>query len=351
MLVFGTAILTSTLTQSTVTYPTRLVPVAAKTALSRTVRFHTDTYIDNDQRTSSELPSEFARVESFALPADSSLKVKRFETLFDNTVYSGVSHSHESELPFAAPRCPTTECRWDDFNTLEVCAKTWDVAEHLDIVSKGSRGRYSSVCLPGGTPVVLTSHRKGKASLETRRELLAAAGEDIPRSSLFNFSVVYYLGDLDDEGLQGTVPGRVGAVEAMLYFCVRRYSVSVRENVPSRELVGTTAAMDEVETHVDRFGFLWRPEAMWFNVPGEPGTNFSYRRIAADGLRQSLSMILDGSYSHEYGPGGGRRNLAPARYVNVLEDVYKRGDLSNKERVVEAIRNVTNNVARSSSNM
>lgn len=43
MVILLTAILTSTLTQSTVTYPTRLVPISAKPAVPRSVQFYTNT--------------------------------------------------------------------------------------------------------------------------------------------------------------------------------------------------------------------------------------------------------------------------------------------------------------------
>ncbi|KAM0277645.1 hypothetical protein ACHAQH_005673 [Verticillium albo-atrum] len=258
---------------------------------------------------------------------------------FDASIQAGLSYDYDTDFPFNRPRCPTTECHWDILSTLGICVKTWNVTEFLNVTyGRGDESRMAKFAsLPNGATSNLSVPNMGLVSLNSGQQPLYSDLDDdaIPKSPLFSFSTIY------------SITSTIGAAEALFYFCVQRYNVSVHDNIDSRELVDKTA-----EAEYDMFSMPNHPAKVnltGLKVPGEPDTKFPYGGKAIATLEDSLSYALNGSYSQISSPGS-ERGRAPSRYLNALDEVDRLSDYSGDGDFGEVLVNVTNNIARSLSN-
>ncbi|KAL0935998.1 uncharacterized protein CTRU02_208213 [Colletotrichum truncatum] len=310
--VFITAILTSTLTQSTVTYPTRLAPIASRPVLPRAVKFYTNT-------------------ANLLYDPTSDLK-------HDTSIYTGLSYNYDTEFPFEPPRCPTTECRWETFSTLGICAKTWNITNLLNVTyGKGKESKMLKLAsLPNGAYANLSMPNMGMVSLSSGMKSLYVEPEDSTTDAVSQFQIIYSL-----------YGGGIGAMEANFYFCVQRYNVSVHENIVTRELIDATA-----DAEYDLFPMPNHPAPVnltGLKVPGEPGTKYPYGGKGMSALQSSLASTPNGSYSQLSGSAL-ERGRAPSRYFSMISDAYKKANGSAESVVEGAIWNITNNIARSLTN-
>ncbi|KAF9873993.1 hypothetical protein CkaCkLH20_08365 [Colletotrichum karsti] len=311
MIVILTAILTSTLTQSTVTYPTRLTPTLPKPVIPRAVKLY------------SWSPNLYYYLHA--------------ELEFDASIQAGLSHSHDSEFPFDQPRCPTTECVWDVVSTLGVCVKTWNVTAFLNVTYGDGDSSHvlKFASLPNGAYSNLSILSSGMVSLNNGQQPMYTAFDEseIPKTRISEFSIIY---SVHNQGVR--------AVEAMFYFCIQRYNVSVHNNIASRELIDAT---------VDSGYFLFNItqtsspiNLTGLKVPGEPNTKFPYGGRVVPLLRDSLDHALNGTFSQISSPGS-ERGRAPSRFFSAFDEMYTP---DTKHKMGDAVTNITNNVARSLSN-
>ncbi|KAF6787643.1 hypothetical protein CMUS01_16437 [Colletotrichum musicola] len=326
MIVLLTAILTSTLTQSTVTYPTRLAPALPKPVVPRSVRF-----IEPEFERDNE--SEFYTYY-YAL-----------EREYDAAIQAGLSHSHDSKFPFDQPTCPTTECVWGVVNTLGVCAKVWNITELLNVTYGPTwwTGGYAHVpniaSLPSGRYSNLSIFNWGMVTLNQENVLQHTKDLQMPKISLSYFSIIY-------------LTDKVRAAEVMFHFCVQQYNVSVHDNVVSRELIGATADAEigsltyETKTKTGETT-IGTDDLFGLKVPDEPGIKFPYGGTGQSWLRGSLKDAFSGTFSR-IGATPSEKGRAPSRFFAG----FGSGDIwDSDDALMEVIVKITDNVARSLSNM
>ncbi|KAJ0161989.1 hypothetical protein CTA2_5291 [Colletotrichum tanaceti] len=299
-----TAIFTSTLTQSAVTYPVRLARVDGTAVVSRSTSFYFNT------------ANVFSGVTQ--------------QHYTEQSIFEGLSYSHTQEFPLSPARCPTSECRWQPYTSLSVCAKFWNVTDSLN-VTVAQRSPPPPLCfasLPNGISANLSGYYQGMVVLRgTRRPI---ASDVNPESAIFNFTVLYSL-------RTGPVE-TVGAAEAVLYFCTKTYDLSFAGNIEARSVADG------------------RRELPAIRDPLEPGANFPFGGTGLGSIVESLAYALNGTYADMGASDPSTLALAPARYwaalqygAKTLED-QGRPDIPQEIVVNEAIANITGNVARSLSN-
>ncbi|GKT48240.1 uncharacterized protein ColSpa_08421 [Colletotrichum spaethianum] len=317
--VFVTAIFTSTLTQSAVTYPVRLARVDGTAVVARSTSFY------------------FSTANLF-----SGINQQHYT---EQSIFEGLSYSHTQEFPLSPARCPTSECKWEAYSSLSVCAKFWNVTDSLNTTVTQSPtpppSRFAS--LPNGISANLSGYHQGKVVLQGTRRPIAS---DInPESSLFNFTVIY--------SLLGGANEAIGAAEAVLYFCTKTYNLSFAGNIELREVIGVTT--DVEQGSVELPAGQGRRELPAIRDPLEPGSNFPFGGTGLGSMQESLAYALNGSYADMSGDQS-TLALAPARYwaalqygAKTLEDLG-RPNVSQETVINESIANITNNIARSLSN-
>ncbi|EQB54321.1 hypothetical protein CGLO_05859 [Colletotrichum gloeosporioides Cg-14] len=243
-----TSILTSILTQSTVTYPTRLTLLSAKPALSRAIKVPDRTPYAGDMWL-------------------------HMNPLFDNGVYSGLHHSYDQEFPFEQPQCPTTECGWNDFSSLGLCVKTTNITDSFNVTYR--EGRASGKGLLANltqahlkiTQMPFDKQRKRSVYLVNKNNL------------------TYFLGN--------QTANKIGAMEILFYYCVHRFKVSVENNIASRTIVSTSADQEDN-------GFMYMDGTRFkfdaLKIPEESGTFFLLCPIMTLVLNVSLTAAFNNTY-------------------------------------------------------
>lgn len=266
------------------------------------------------------------------------------ERHLDPAIQAGLSHSPDSVFPFDQPVCSTTECVWDVVSTLGLCVKVWDTTELLN-VTYGRRKMYTPnspptptfASLPNGASSDLNDdmEKRGMVTLNSGQRPLYTYldNPEVPETDIFDFTMIFSPPNAGRD---------VRATEAMLYFCVQQYNVSVHDNVVSRELIGTTADIVEVNTNA-----LLGTAIAGLKVPGEPDTKLLYGGRGPWWLRQSLAFAFKGTFS-QLSSNRSEQGRAPARYLYAL---FPNDTETYEQNVVEVVFNVTNNVARSLTNM
>ncbi|KAF4816302.1 hypothetical protein CGCSCA5_v006645 [Colletotrichum siamense] len=316
IVVLVTAMLTSALTQSSVTYPERQVAILPSSPVAPLVRFWN--------------PMTVSWYSPYIKGAT-----------YDASIQAGLSHDSNTLYPFDQPGCPTTECRWRVFSTLAICTKMWNMTDQLTYNYNGNSSRFvntgtpRSLSLPNGALANFAPSLTGLVSLNNGQASLLPAAE-VPQSAFFNFTVIF------------TTTKTTGAMEVMFYMCAQRYNVSVQNNVFSRTLIDSSAEVEEgtflmPESTTSKEQVEVTTEAV--TVPQEPGEAFPYGGTALTPLVESLSSAMNGTYPTTEN----ERGRAPSRYLNVL-DVVRRERNGTEKQLFEAVGNVTNNVARSLTN-
>ncbi|EFQ32518.1 hypothetical protein CGRA01v4_05954 [Colletotrichum graminicola] len=337
MVVLVSAIFTSTLTQSVVTYPVRLTPVEGTAVVSRSTSFYFST------------ANVFAGGKAHLLRLDGLLSLTRLlpvtqQHYTQQSIFEGLSYSHTQEFPLSPARCPTSECRWDAYSSLSVCAKFWNVTDSLNVTVKKRPTPPSSVLaeLPNGVSANLTGNYQGMVVLRgTSRPI---ASDVHPEASLLNFTVLYSLRNSPTE--------RVGAAEAVLYLCAKTYDLAFVDNVESRTVAGVTTDVELGSVALP--GTEMRRELPAIRDPLGAG-NFPFGGTGLAAVTESLAYALNGSYADLSGDPSAL-GLAPARYLAALQygaetlESQGRPNVSQETVINESIANITNNIARSLSN-
>ncbi|KAK1722544.1 uncharacterized protein BDZ83DRAFT_582761 [Colletotrichum acutatum] len=319
-IVMITAIFTSTLTQSAVTYPVRLARVDGDATVPRST-----SYFFSTSNTFSSLQQE---------------------NYVQQSIFEGISYGHTQEFPLSPARCPTSECQWETYSSLSICAKFWNVTDSLNVTIRETPTGSPRVkaALPNGISADLSGNYFGLVNLRGTSKPIAS---DVnPEAALFNFTVIYSLREGNDAA--------VGATEAVLYLCAKTYNLSFTGNMESRKVVKITS---EVEQGSITFpSGQVRDDLPAIRDPLNPdGKNFPYGGTGFGAMRDSLINALNGSYS-DLSNVPSALGLAPARYLAALQygaktlEAQGRANVSREVVINEAVANITNNVARSLSN-
>ncbi|KXH62508.1 hypothetical protein CNYM01_01719 [Colletotrichum nymphaeae SA-01] len=319
-IVMITAIFTSTLTQSAVTYPVRLARVDGDATVPRST-----SYFFSTSNTFSSLQQE---------------------NYVQQSIFEGLSYDHTQEFPLSPARCPTSECQWETYSSLSICAKFWNVTDSLNVTTRETPTGSPRVkaALPNGVSADLSGNYFGLINLRGTRKPIAS---DVnPEAALFNFTVIYSLREGNDAA--------VGATEAVLYLCAKTYNLSFTGNIESRKVLQVTS--DVEQGSITFPSGQVRDDLPAIRDPLNPdGENFPYGGTGFGAMRDSLINALNGSYS-DLSNVPSALGLAPARYLAAMQYGAKtlesqgRANVSQEVVINEAVANITNNLARSLSN-
>ncbi|KAK0662518.1 hypothetical protein QBC41DRAFT_359614 [Cercophora samala] len=226
-LVLITSIATSTLTQSVVTYPSRMVPV-----------------IGNDTAVVKKV-DEFYYISGFRANG------RLFP--FQQALRSSGSVTPTQLLPYLPPTCRTSECTWPEFNTMAVCVNMTNVTSLLtydDLIPgtsewhRGGRPR-TNVSLPNG--VSFQPYPYIRAGRKTGLDIGIGAGLTSNWSEPQREQEIASLSFNGTEGQKAELTSvfllysdPIRAAEVMFHYCVNRYNVSISENVPKIQLLSST---------------------------------------------------------------------------------------------------------------
>ncbi|KAK1625485.1 hypothetical protein BDP81DRAFT_328128 [Colletotrichum phormii] len=320
-IVMITAIFTSTLTQSAVTYPVRL------------------THVDGD--------ATVPRSTSYFFSTSNTFSSLQQEHYVQQSIFEGLSYDHTKQFPLSPARCPTSECQWETYSSLSICAKFWNITASLNVTTKESPIGAPRVkaSLPNGISANLSTSHFGLVSLRGTSKPIAS---DVnPDAALFNFTVIYSLREGND--------GTVGAMEAVLYLCAKTYNLSFAGNIESREVIDVTSDIEQGSITFPS-GQV-RDDLPAIRDPLNPdGENFPYGGTGLGKMQDSLADALNGSYA-DLSNVPSALGLAPARYLAALQygaktlEAQGRANVSREVVINEAVANITNNVARSLSNL
>ncbi|KAM0421049.1 hypothetical protein ACHAPT_011120 [Fusarium lateritium] len=307
--VLTTGILTSTLTQSVVTYSTRYEPMSgvSKATVLRAMEYITIT-------------QNLGWAQSYAG------KVAR-------EIHTGLNYPPESFFELNPPTCATSECRWPLFDTLEVCTKTWNVTRHLNHTFGNSGPQDAS--LPNGVRVTTANTTWIPAdnallwlvsgydpiSWDTNS---SALNEVVLKNFFIIFSAQY---------------ARPTAIEVLFHFCVNKYNVSISENIVSRKLVNTSIDTEEVEVEIDENISI---NATAILSPDRYRVRYPFSSEGLYLIQYALSVVMNGSDHDECWSGAG---AVPYRLQRIIQDAVLNGQGENP--IMEVVANVSRNIAAS----
>lgn len=268
------------------------------------------------------------------------------EYTLNQAIYQGLNYDYTKAMELDPPQCSTSECRWPSFSSLELCVDYWNVTEYLN-VTKGPGGvGLEMASLPNGVTANLSTNFMTLVSLSNGQKPIFSEMDDAvgAKPALFNFSLIYIT--------SGSGAVHMGAIEAMIYFCVKRYNVSITENLLSRKVISTSANATFGEADVEGYG---RMNTTIMDVPEEPGTTFTIGGAGLSSMYSKLRSAMNGTYS-DYVEDPQALGLAAARYQNGIS--YDPPDLIGKNNgkvpkdviIGDAIANITDNVVTSLSN-
>ncbi|KAM5350587.1 hypothetical protein ACJ41O_007092 [Fusarium nematophilum] len=314
--VLVSSLLTSALTQSVVTYPTRLAPVyntndAVAPRLDR--YFSSTTYwsVDPEQKAAST----------------------------DRAMWQGLNTDYKEKYQLKSPRCTTGECRWAKVNSLEICVKTWNVTDLLAVnyTTGGGKQYPLSATLPNRVYADLDTSDATRVSLFAGGESLYESREDdAPDSTakILSFVLVYSaMVDRNDGGSGGVV----GAMEMLFHFCANRYDVSISENVLSQKLIASSS--DIVYKEVSYGDGTSTVNTSCVAAPEDSDEFFPIGGYKTEMLATDLGIYLNGSTAD--GDGGRQLDgLTPQRGKNVTTHVAFYG----------VVKNITENIGLSLTN-
>uniref|UniRef100_A0A8H7N2X7 Uncharacterized protein n=1 Tax=Bionectria ochroleuca TaxID=29856 RepID=A0A8H7N2X7_BIOOC len=230
-------LITSFLTQSTIAYE------------SRSVLKHT------------EVPSApFA--QSFPPRLKDGVTIEEFMDGLSHTSFQAVFQSIHEPWPLPDVQCKTAKCNWPEFSTLAVCASMQNITNHLDVPT--SEGGYRTVRIPVNAPdpipheaamlmhsidtvevlnitsAWIMTHTKDEDDWPLNRTHVADwDNPDLPLATIVKLFMIY-----NNRRAGGSSSYR--AIEILLHFCVKTYSLKVENGTQTLSLSSTTTKVQEV---------------------------------------------------------------------------------------------------------
>lgn len=255
-------------------------------------------------------------------------------------IYTGLNYPVQDALDLNPPTCSTSECTWPLFDTLEVCAKTWNVTKHLT-VTESSRGINNFSLSNGAFLHANTDPYSSMAWLLNGYPSLSWASPDLNATAVSNFFVVYY-------DPTYTEPS---AVEVLLHMCVRTYNISMSENVISKKQVAVSTETVDGEAKIRMLGDT-TVNVTSIVAPGRSDTNFPFGLMGFYLMQRAAQVMLNGTSFSYYATGMSDMGSAPARVESFLQEGF---EMKDEHRVVEdpvmgVVTNMSRNIAASLSN-
>ncbi|KAH6894460.1 hypothetical protein B0T10DRAFT_545972 [Thelonectria olida] len=315
-LVLATSLLTSTLTQSVVAYPSRFEPLPSLP--NATVR----------------------RAAQYWSSSPSAHWQEYFVAKVASEIFTGLNYPIDDDLEISRPTCASSECSWPLFNTLEVCTKTWNVTKHLKYAVKDYR--LVNISLPNGA-FLGRDDKEPIKSLNTDFAWLStghgpvsydANSSELTNTALSNFFLVY-----DSSRVSPS------AVEVLFHLCVNRYDVSISENMVSQRLNSSSAKTVEEPVEIEGLGSNFNSTSIV--SPDDEQVKFPIGGLGLSIMGSALDALLDGTYN-EYG-GGDSLSSPGTRFGTLLRTSTLKNPLGQgvEDPIMGVVANVSRNIAAS----
>ena len=284
------------------------------------------------------------------------------------------------------PTCSTADCQWPSFDTLAICAATADISGKLVTSSQteifvpgtgpSSNGDEEisvyNASLPNG--VFLTgSPGTYNLNISSPPSSILRQGDYLPvttslgfpgvddrvSSAIANLFVIYT--NQTTESPQSNRCFR--AVEAILYFCVNRYSAAANKGIVTTTLLRSSPLANlsspfSVQANKRQVPTATVTTALALPEPTtgagvirteHEGTEYTVSRNDAGLLHAYLGSVLSGTYSRRYGTAASTPGAAEVLGAAMFHDGSASGTVSEGE-MRDIVANMTRNVAASLTN-
>lgn len=298
------------------------------------------------------------------------------------SIQRGIYHRIDEEISPLQPTCSTPDCQWPTFDTLAICAATADVSRKLvtssqtEIFVTGTGSSSSAheeilvykASLPNG--VSLTGS-PGTYNLNTSSSLrhgdylpiTSSVGfsgvDDRVSSAIANLFVIYT--NQTTESPQSDRCFR--AVEAILYFCVNRYSAAANRGIVTTTLLRSSPLSNLSSPAAVQANKRQVPTATTTATLTLPkstasagvirseyeGTEYTIARKDAGLLNSYLASVFSGTYSRRYGTAASTAGAAEVLGSAMFHDGSASGTVS-EANMRAIVANLTQNVAASLTN-
>jgi hypothetical protein len=358
-LVFVTGLATSTITQSAISYSTRLVvSTESKASIMRSTEYGSSwaenvDVIDGgmfEYILAQQLRTDFWHVES------------PFE--IENTAFQAVYQPADQPWPMAEPTCSSGDCRWKTFSSLALCYDMQNVTDSLNItfydLMPADTEQNATLTLPVQGDFYLTDRwsivsvypsyhifnmtspwpNLGDSasfldadldSFPRFRESIAHANDsDILRATASQWFAIYTpRADRDERN------HHYRAVELLWHFCVKTYNVTVEGGKTKRDVVATSTKVRDGQGYGFDLPLNADELSQNFTLLSESDdSKFSvYNTYAYKRLDRLLRSAFEGGYStwwsdgapfSEFNRGIGKRLFAGVGANMTIEDSDER---------------------------
>ncbi|KAK2017460.1 hypothetical protein LZ32DRAFT_654882 [Colletotrichum eremochloae] len=300
-------IVTSTVTQSVVTYPTRSVQLPGN---DNALTLRNEGY--------------------FWVTANSN---SRRDVMFpiNQIIPRSLNTPPEEAIPYHQASCRTNNCTWPLFTSLAVCVDMKNVTDLLTS-EEGPTELPTNInaTLPNG---LFLQHISGYATMNiSTGPSLSFNDTDVMTAKLFHFFVMYY-------------GGQLRATEIIMHWCVNTYRVNVHENVPVTERVASHTIPSSGEVFVKNYNRTMN--LTYFTSPDSPDTKYYAGGHGPDEIASVLESALVGAASdfgqYRYENGSQIYSTALSRAqigINAANESQKLDDTQ-----FTTLRNLTENIA------
>jgi hypothetical protein len=299
--------------------------------------------------------STVSRASEYFLPraSGSEFRDEVLETIrLRNAIKYGLVMNTADKFELDSPRCSTSNCRFPKVDSLGICTQYWNVTDLLEVSesvpnksdSDSFADNYWFAKLPNG---VSSTFDGANASVTMYRSDYSDDDDDDALQPLWpsqssqdnstdkvlplaSFSIIWNNHGLREDNSKYS---RVGAIEILLHFCVRRYDFTFKDNIATRTLLNTSF---DLAFPSDDGSSQERSKPVGLIAPG----NSSEIMQVGDELVYQMKTVLGVEFERgEY-------------YVMALAeaDLKMLQDQPLEQRYFEALRNMTDNLAASLSN-
>ncbi|KAF5513484.1 hypothetical protein CGCF413_v001745 [Colletotrichum fructicola] len=254
-LLLASAIATSTLTQFTVTYPSRNVTITSEgsAAAWRTPYYFWETAHQNSIRSIMAAPAR--------------------------GISKGLFSPVTEPISFKAPQCSTSNCTWPQFSTLAVCHHVTNVTHLAEIaVPERNQAPGTNISLTNGIALGVT-HGYSTVLIEPG-PTLSYKGTQMEEASLYNYFAIHGPGSGRKE---------VHVSEVILHWCINTYNAAVTNNNISvkRVMSHTEVSSGDIEWPNGGSGNI-----SYLTSPLDAGNKYIFGGTGAAGIRTLLNDSL-----------------------------------------------------------
>ncbi|KAK5997431.1 hypothetical protein PT974_02787 [Cladobotryum mycophilum] len=239
------SLVTPPLTQSTISYSTRLVATLDENVVTKAaIKYPDGIRYNSGQDTQQAI-------------ADGMLRAAR----------QAVFHALDEPWPPPEPRCPTAQCRWKLFSSLAVCVSMGNITKSLDHSYFSDEGRLRdwSGSVSKYIDLNVTSPMPEFATFpEPRKSLLQWDNPHLLTATIAQFFFVYKL----PSNVPISPSLRPQAIELLLHYCVNTYNISVEKSLSKAELIYSNVGIDSIDKKGEVIPMVDHEGQRGFNVSG-----------------------------------------------------------------------------------